>query len=64
MKQKSSTIYFVMLFTLISINTYAAGDSEAQEKIFIGAVLGIAVVLFGFIRDKLSSKKNPKDRNK
>ena len=53
-----------MLFTLISINTYAGGDSEAQEKIFIGAVLGIALVLYTMIRDRFRSKKNSKGGKK
>ncbi len=58
MKFKISPLPFVIYLFLVSLNSYASGDQEAEEKIFIGIVLAIILVLYNVVRDKIRSKKN------
>ena len=57
MKFKITPLPFVIYFFLLTLNSYASGDQEASEKIFIGVVLAIILVLYNVVREKMRSKK-------
>lgn len=57
MKLKLMAFTLMLYFFLLSLDTYAAGDGEASEKILVGALLGIAIVIFNAIRNG-TRKKN------
>ena len=58
MKLSLMAFTLMLYFFLLSLDSYAAGDGEASEKILVGALLGIAVVIFNVVRAGTKSNKN------